>query len=80
MLQLRTDKTLSFLNISEDNIFAIIKNFNSIKSHEWDGLSIKIIKLCNKSIAYLLKLVFEASSLGGELPECWKRANVVSVH
>ena len=80
MLQLRTDKTLSFLNTSEDNIFTIIANFSSTKSHEWDGLSIKIIKLCIKSIAYPLKLIFEVFLLGGEPLECWKRANIVSIH
>ena len=39
-----------------------------------------MIKLCGKSIAYPLKLIFESSLLGGEFTECWKRANVVSAH
>ena len=39
-----------------------------------------MIKLCGKSVAYPLKLIFEASLLGGEFPECWKRANVLPVH
>ena len=68
-LRLRTDKTLSSLNISEDDIFAIIKSWNVNKSNGWDDLSIKMIKLCGKSIAYPLKLLFEASLL---FPECWK--------
>ena len=38
-----------------------------------------MIKLCGKSIVYLLKLVFEASLQSGELPDCWKKANVVPV-
>ena len=79
-LRLRTDKKLSSLNISEDDIFAIIENLNYIKSHGWEDLSIKMIKPCGKSIAYPLKLIFESSLLGGEFTECWKRANVVSAH
>ena len=33
----------------------------------------------SRSAAYPLKIIFEAS-LGGEFPECWKRASVVLVH
>ena len=71
-LRLKTDKTLSSLNISEH---AIIENLNFNKSHGWDELSIKMIKLCGRSVA--LKFTFEASLLGGEFPDCWKRANVL---
>ena len=78
--QLRTDDTLPSLNISEDDTFTIIENLNSNKSHGWDDLVIKMINLCNESIAYPLKLIFEASLLGGEFPECWKKPNVVPVH
>ena len=41
---LKTDKTLSSLNLSENDIFAIIKNLNSSKSHGWDTISIRTIK------------------------------------
>ena len=75
-----TDDTLPSLNISEDDTFTIIENLNSNKSHGWDDLVIKMINLCNESIAYPLKLIFEASLLGGEFPECWKKPNVVPVH
>ena len=47
-LRLRTDKTLFSLNISEDDIFAIIENLNSNKSHGWDDLSIKMINTAQK--------------------------------
>ena len=65
---LKTEKLLSSLNISEDDIFTIIKNLNSSKSYGWDDLSIKMMKLCSKSVAYPLKLMFETSFLGGEFP------------
>ena len=80
MLRLRTDKTLSPLNKSEGDIFAIFKNLNYNTSHGWDDLSVNMIKICGKSTAYPLKLIFEASLLGVEFPECWKRANVVPVY
>ena len=55
---LKTDKSLK---ISETDIFAIIKNLDLNKSHGWDNLSIRMIKLCGKSITYLFKLIIEAS-------------------
>ena len=55
---LRTDEALSSLNINDDHIFAIIKNLNPNKSHGWDNISIRMIKLCGKSIAYPLKFIF----------------------
>ena len=79
-LWLKTDQKLSFLNICEDDIFAVIENLNSNKSHGWNALSIKMIKSCRKSIAYLLKVMIEAFLLGGEFPECWESANVVPAH
>ena len=63
---LRTDETLSSLNVNDDDIFAIIKNLNPNKSHGWDNISIRMIKLCGKSIVYPLKLIFEASLQDGE--------------
>ena len=63
---LRTDETLSSLNVNDDDIFAIIKNLNPNKSHGWDNISIRMIKLCGKSMVYPLKLIFEASLQGGE--------------
>ena len=76
----RADEILSSLNKSEDDIFDIIKNLNSNKSHGWDNISIRMIKLCGKSIAYPLKLIFEAYLHGGEFPDYWTKANVVPVH
>ena len=35
---LRTDETLSSLNISDDDIFTIIKSLNPNKSHGWDNI------------------------------------------
>ena len=68
------------LNINDDNIFAIIKNLNPNKSHGWDNILIRMIKLYGKFIVYPLKLIFEASLQGGEFLDYWKKSNVVPVH
>ena len=62
---LRTDETISFLNISDNDIFTITKHLNPNKSHGWDNISSTMIILSGKSIVYSLKLIFEA------LPTRW---------
>ena len=57
-----------------------MKNLDPDKLHGWDNLSIKMNKLCGKSIAYPLKLIFEGSLRKGTFPSCSKKANVVPVH
>ena len=51
---------------------------NSNKSHGWDKLSIKTIKMCHKTLVYPLKLIFKAS-IQGVFPDCWKKANIVPI-
>ena len=69
--------------VKDNIIFPIISNLNSSKSHGKDNLSVKMIKLCSKSIAYQLYLnhqvIFEASLLGRKFPDCWNGANIVPV-
>ena len=79
-LTIRMDKPLSSLKINEDDILSIIKRLNSNKSHGWDKLSITMIKMCNKTLVYPLKLIFKASTQEGVFPDCWKKANVVPIH
>ena len=39
-----------------------------------------MIKLCDKTLVYPLKLIFKASIQEGVFPDCWKKANVVPIH
>ena len=45
-----TNKKLNFFSVSEKDILLIIKALNSSKAHGYDNLSVKMIKLCEKSI------------------------------
>ena len=57
-LQLRNCHGLNDFTISEEDIFATMKNLNLSKAHGWDNISIRMIQLCGKSMAFLLKLPF----------------------
>ena len=77
---LRRDKTLLSLNIDDDDSFAMIKYLNPNKSHGWYNISIRMIKLCEKSIVYPFKLIFEAFLQVGKFLDYWNKANVVPAH
>lgn len=38
-----------------------------------------MIKLCDDSLIYSLKFIFEGVLHGGKYPYCWKEANVITV-
>ena len=69
-LTIRTDKRPSSLKTNEDDIPSIIKSLNSNKSHGWHKLSIKMVKMCDKTLVHLLKLIFKASIQEGDFPDC----------
>ena len=70
---IRTDKRLLSLKVNEDDIIFIIKILNSKKSRGWDKLSIKMVKMCKKTLVYPLKLTFKASIQEGVFLDCWKK-------
>ena len=79
-LEYKTDKRLNYFEINENEILSIIKNLNASKTHRWDKISIKMIKLCCKTIAIPLKLIFRSMLEQGEFPDDWKKSNVVPIH
>ena len=65
---------------TEHDILSIIRSLNSNKAHGWDDISIRMVKMCDESIAYPLKMIFETALKSGIYPDKWKKANVVPVH
>ena len=49
-LLLRTDKFLSNINYSSDEILKIIQNLDSQKAHGLDRRSLRMLKICGASI------------------------------
>ena len=69
----KTDKRITSLDISDDDICLIIKKLNPNKAHGWDNISIRMIQLCGKSIAFPLRLIFESCLNDGIFPDDWKK-------
>ena len=66
--------------LNHDSILKIIQNLNPAKAHEWDGISIKMIKMCEQSIITPLIIIFKKAILTGIYPVSWKKGNIVPVH
>ena len=73
-LEYKTNKQLNYFEINENDILSIIKNLNASKAHGWDKISIKMIKLCGKTLATLLKLIFRPMLEEGLFSDDWKKA------
>ena len=54
----KTDKSFSTATFTSDDIAALIQNLEPNKAHGLDMLSIRILKLCRKSICKPLDLYF----------------------
>ena len=72
-LEYKTDERLNYFEINENDILSIIKNLNASKAHGWDKISIRMIKLCGKTIAILLKLIFQSKLEEGVFPDDQKK-------
>ena len=68
------------ITVDHDSIVKIIKNLNSAKAHGWDGISIRMIKLCEQTITIPLIIISRKAILTGIYPENWKEGNIVPVH
>ena len=76
----KVNSKIEDVSFSELEIVSIIRSLNSNKAHGWDGISIRMIKICDETIALPLKIIFDTALKSGSYPDKWKRANVVPVH
>ena len=75
-----TQSRLSFLDLNEDKILKIIRALNIHKAHGHDDISIRMIKICVKSLLKPLTILFQNSTKSSCYPVIWKRSNIIPVH
>ena len=75
-----TEKRLNTVNFSNTDIEKIVQNLDPNKIHGHDKISIRMIKICGKSICKPLQLVFSQCIDTDSFPLEWKKVNVVPVH
>ena len=74
----KSDKSISAITFSCDDIATLIKNLDPNKAHGHD-ISIRMLKLCGKSICKPLDLIFQSCMKQGKFPIEWKKTNAVPV-
>ena len=72
--------SLSSLQVSEDQVLRHIRSLDIYKSHGFDNISSRMIKLCDTSIVKPLMLIFNNSLNEGVFPLLWKKANITPIH
>ena len=71
---------LTSLDLNEEEILKIIRALNIHKAHGHDDISIRMIKICDKSLLKPLILLFQNSAKLCYFPDIWKRSNIIPVH
>ena len=79
ILRKKTDKSISTVTFTSDDIATLIENVDPNKAHGHDMISICMFKLCGKPICKPLDIIFQSCIKHGEFPTKWKKANVVPV-
>ena len=78
-LMFLTQSKLDSLDLNKDEILKIIRALNIHKAHGHDDISIRMIKICDKSLLKPLILLFENSIKSSCYPDIWKRSNIIPV-
>ena len=75
-----TQSRLTSLDFSEEEILKIIRALNIHKAHGHDDISIRMIKICDKSLLKPLIFLFQNSAKLSYFPDMGKRFNIIPVH
>ena len=75
-----TDARIDNIPFTEDDILTLIRYLQPGKANGPDGISARMLLLCDDSVALPLKLIFQNILLTGIFPDLWKLANVNPIH
>ena len=77
---LLTQFRLNSLDFNEGKDLKIIRALNIHKPHGHDAISIRMIKICDKSLLKPLIILFGNSTKSSCYSDIWKRSNIIPVH
>ena len=75
-----TEKRLSNVQISNENIMKIVNNLDANKVHGHDMISIRMLKLCSPSLCKPLSIIFKSCLSQMKFSMEWKKASAVPIH
>ena len=71
---------LTSVKFDNNDILKIIMSLNVNKAHGHDGISVRMIKMCDESLVQPLSLIFRGCIDTGVYPDTWNKCNIVPVH
>ena len=71
---------LSFFDIEYEDIYKIIKTLDINKAYGHQEISMRMLKLCDGSIAKPLPIIFKNCKVKKTFPDLRKKANIVPIH
>ena len=75
-----TQSRLASLDFNEEEILKIIRALNTRKAHGHHDISVRIIRICCKSLLKTLIVLFQNSAKSSYYPDMWKGSNIIPVH
>jgi len=75
-----TNARLDNITFTDEDILLLIRNLQPGKANGPDEISARMLLICDDSIVFPLKLIFQNILLTGVFPDLWKRANVTPIH
>ena len=75
-----TETKLSSFDIEDEDIYKIIKTLDINKAYGHHEISIRMLKLCDGSIAKPLPIIIKTCKIKKTFPDLRKKANVVPIH
>ena len=74
-----TEKRIDNITIQSDEIISLIRNLNPNKASGSDGITGKMLLLCDNSAMLPLKIIFENILVTSVYPDEWKLANLTPI-
>ena len=77
---LLTQHSLESVNLDPAKLLSTIRAFDVSKTHVWDNVSVRLVKICDESLLRPRFDIFQVSLETGNYPSNWKRDNIIPVH
>ena len=72
--------SLSSVVFDDNMVLNLIRSLDINKSHGFDQISIRMLKICDSSIVKPLSIIFNTLLKSGVFTFLWKKANIIPIH
>ena len=79
-IECKSTNRLTSIVFNDESILKIIRALDVNKAHGHDDISIRMIKLCDKSIIPAISLIYKNCINSGIFLNKWKKSNIVPIH